>query len=1142
MKTIAQTELCLCFIQRHLPTENVKTIIPAVMSGYTALLGSKVTPDQSHSIANIRHICPGFLSQTAWRDALFQHTEMPEYLRCFDVCDQSVTLRTAAATDILELLTDWLEQHTVPWKQRSLSVAKPGDATIKINSGRHTVDCRIPQLPDDAQPDIAQYPLRRRASNPPIVVTMGQLKKAATQVDDRERQDDWPSESLPPLELSERLDKITTEDISGFYNADSETFTINEATHVVGMLSSGKTTFVTALVFALTLDSTSNRIALIVPDTMQGARWAARLRKHSIAATVLSSHRNRTKHLNTIHWHRSLDPSGQDLATTSILAEGFSTACPLDGFQNDPEVIIGNPDNTWPYPDFAEKQCRSIIQNDSGAHSNQRNTNRREDNKACPLWAVCPSQSQQRDAVNATVLIMTTAAFVFTRPDTRTTRSDITMPELVQFDRDLVIVDECDQVQATLDNIFAPQTLILGDDRSGSYITDIVQSTAAALASRSGGQFGDPFSARWQARASTYWKLVGVIYSLLLKQGDELKEHARTRTTFTAGSILCSLWRKQAEHTIEEFTLDDPVFSTQLQQVITVVGSINQHNADNNNRQHYADPRFEQAEQALQDLARRILLADHYDAVIPRASEALAGPLSIFNAPGLNNAYAIVLAVVTELALSQYYWLVKTQPAVEDAFRIGEDQIPRKRNSGLSHYSDLLPTNPATALFGFLYDPPDGTTPADDDGVKGGNLTLLTHYGPGRHLLIHLHDLLAAEGQAGPHVLMLSGTSRAAGSQSLLDPVTGDRITQASPSFDVQHPVRGLFLQPPEELAAINDKSVFSLIYARDKNQHQYRISGSTQNQREQNLRAIAKNFAAQDNRGRNRFQYDWDEMEQLWGTDAITDRRRTLLVTNSYEAAAIVADTLSEHLNQQGKHNGTVFCMVGDPQKTDKPPPVLHHAQALSRSLVERFGDTSQHSILVAPIQVVSRGHNILNKNKVAAISSIYFLHRAHPSPSDMGATIGRLNRFSEDRFDRGISPKSEQESVVARAQRMRFTGNHIVRHSLDAGRVGYQALTTEYKGQFAWDMLAQLWQTTGRGIRGGCPVFVGFVDYAFAPRSFDSTSEKKDTPASSSLVQCITQIDDAIRVQSNLDERKIARHLYQPFYNALMNTRNLR
>lgn len=1109
------------------------------MSGYTALLGPNVTPEQAKSIANLRHICPGYFSQTAWRDALFQHAEIPEYLRCFDVCDRTVTRRPAAATDILEILTGWLERHTVPWKQRSLSVAQPGDATIRINGGRQTVSCRIPQLPDDAQRDIAQYPLRHRAKNPPIVVTMEQLKKAAARVDAREQQEDWPSESLPPLELSVRLDKITTQDIDGFYDADSETFKISGATHIVGMLSSGKTTFVTALVFALALDSTSHRIALIVPDTMQGAQWAARLRQHSITATVLASHGNRNKHLNAIHWHRSLDPYGQDLATTSILAESFSTACPLDGFQNNPDIVIGNPDKTWMYSDFDEKQCRRITQNAPDAHGKKRKSRRRESYRACPLWAVCPSQSQQRDAVTATVLIMTPAAFVLTRPDIRTTRNDITMPELVQYDRDLVIVDECDQVQATLDNTFAPQTLILGDDRSGSYITDIVRSTAEALAARSGGQFGDPLSARWHARASTYWKLVGMIYSLLLKQGDELREYAKTRSTFTAGSILCSLWRRQAEDTNEEFSLDLPAFSEQFQQVITIVGSINKSNPDNRNR--YEDEAFKRAELELQDLAERILLANHYKDVMPHASEALSGPLSMFDPDGQDNAFAIVLAVVTELALSEYYWLVKAQPAIEDAFRVGEDQNPRNHNSGLSHYSAILPTNPARALSGFLYDPPVNTTPAGDEGVAGGNLTLLTHHGPGRHLLIHLHELLAAEGQAGPHVLMLSGTSRAAVSQTQRDPDTGKPIILASPTFDVQHPVRGIFLQPPDELDAI-DKSVFSLVYARDKKQRQYRVSGSAPKEREQNLRAIAKNFASHDNRGRNRFQADWDKMEQLWGRDDIIDRRRALLVTTSYETAATVADTLSEHLNRQGEYNGTVFCMVRDPQATDNPPPVLQHAQDLPRSLVERFGETAEESILVAPIQVVSRGHNILNENKYAAISSIYFLHRAHPSPSDMGATIGRLNRYAEDRYDFGIRPQGEQDSIAARANRMRRRGNHIVQHSLDAGRAGYQALTTEYKGQFAWDMLTQLWQTTGRGIRGGRPVFVGFVDYAFAPKSFDSTGEKTDTAATSSLVQCITQMDNAIRRQSSTDERKIAGHLYQPFYDALKNTRNLR
>jgi hypothetical protein len=206
---------------------------------------------------------------------------------------------------------------------------------------------------------------------------------------------------------------------------------------------------------------------------------------------------------------------------------------------------------------------------------------------------------------------------------------------------------------------------------------------------------------------------------------------------------------------------------------------------------------------------------------------------------------------------------------------------------------------------------------------------------------------------------------------------------------------------------------------------------------------------------------------------------------------------------------------------------------------LIERFGRESEKSILVAPMQIVARGHNILNWRGTAAISAIYFLHRPHPRPDDLGPTIGRLNRFAQERFDKGVKSKPD-EGFAGRGRRVRFAATNIVRYGLEAGRFGYRSLPPEFKAQFAWDMLTPLWQTVGRGIRGGCPVFVGFVDYAFAPLSFDG-AEDGDTPDSSALVQSLRQLEAAMEEADNPAEHEVARLLYKPFHDALARTEGL-
>jgi hypothetical protein len=98
----------------------------------------------------------------------------------------------------------------------------------------------------------------------------------------------------------------------------------------------------------------------------------------------------------------------------------------------------------------------------------------------------------------------------------------------------------------------------------------------------------------------------------------------------------------------------------------------------------------------------------------------------------------------------------------------------------------------------------------------GGELKLLSNLGVGRYLLTHLHALLRHEDQAGPHVLLLSGTGWAGGCMTLDNSRTEEsadtgHFSVASPSYDVQVPVTGYLEQPEQERKEL-DRSVFELV------------------------------------------------------------------------------------------------------------------------------------------------------------------------------------------------------------------------------------------------------------------------------------------------------------------------------------------
>lgn len=1171
LSSLGTIELCLHFLATFLPHESV-TAVPSLMLGYHKVIAFEPSPAFVRSMAALRHLCGRYSSVSTWNDACREYSAYLEPMRCYDIRDGKVFRRSAASADLLNLYSKYLIEP-VSWVKRPLKSADPGVGRVKVERGRALLSYKIPSVPATQQL-VSEHTLRERKERIPLHVDLDEMKVVASEIDKRENAPDWPL-SLPQLDLRRRLDKtLRLEELeAGFFK--NGVMTLNGANHLVGMLSSGKSTLVMGILFALTKGKANARIAVLVTDTIQGATLASRLNQHGVKATVVSSLYNRERHLNSIHWQQGRSTTGWSLSSLGDVSRDFSVACPLDGLQSaDIPVIRGDSDRPGA-PRFKEKQCHHIYQKaakysddtDDVEGSVIANPNELTDEgkgKSCPLWAVCSSQSQQRDAVDAQVIIMTTQAFVHMSPDKWTLREHITMPELLQYAVDLVIVDEVDAVQKSLDDAFAPRSPIMGDDRT-VYLPSILSRISETIRERSGLQFRKATNTRWQNNFHNFFRLVGSLYSLIQNEQVTLARHYKD-TPFTAGSILYELWRTKTK----DLRLAESVLNSEFNQVIRVASSIphytdlNGPGADANDvteKPVFEDKRFQKATEELQALARQVLVTDYYTALENAVEKALPGALEPFcnltkqelaaasdvqavghidaKAKLHFNAAAILLAVIAEMALFHYNWLIKAQPAVAEDFGIGDAEVLTQANNLLKHYRSIIPSNPAGSIFGFLYDEPA----LDRAHAFGGKLTVINHLGVGRYLLTHLHDLLAAEGQVGPHVLMLSGTSWAGGDNAFMPGPRPDKpIDAASPTYDVQVKVKGVLLQPDVELEAIKN-SIFALEEVRDQHGEQIVISGAGEKNRRANLAFIARRFATK--RGaHNTFDARWEKLKKAWGSENMENRRRSLLIVNSYADAAAVADTLVEALRANGYMDWKVFCLVrdrGDDADVNRSDgPLL--AERLPRSLVEKFGEQPENSILVAPMAVVSRGHNILNSASKAAISAIYFLHRPHPRPDDLGPIIGRLNRFAMSRFDKGMK-ENPGDTLAVRARRMRNVATDIVRYGLGS-RGGYQSLNSEHKAQFAWDMLTPLWQTIGRGIRGGCPVYIGFVDKKFAPMSFEyqNDGDPKDSGASSALVQAIIQLDAAInRTRVDVNSNKVAKLLYEPFFNALKGTEGL-
>lgn len=1155
---VALVDLALHFLTKFLPDDHVG-VIPFLLSGYPGLAGND--PKLCQAMQSLRHYCAAFSSAYAWGAALDTHAEIPDVNRAYRVERGVRAIRREAASDALLDLLEATIHQPAPHAKRNITLAKPGPARVYVDHRKTRVDYVIPAYRED-EVTCKQHELVRRAHNPPIAVRWSALMDVAREVDRVEAVHGWAGKTgLQPLNLAYRLGKIRLRAIDEGLFRDG-ILTLEGVRHLVGMLSSGKSTLVMSLLFTLARPEYRKRILVLSPDTTAAAVLSARLKAHGIASTVLSSFQNRDEHLSSIHWHQAMT-SGSGWTMTGIgrLVSDFGVACPLDGHQNELRAVTGADHGELRFPLMFEKACHQIEQ-EAAPKENERQGDQERSSKqtpirSCPLFSGCPAQSQQRIAVDAQIIVMTAPAFLMMRPDRNVLLESMSFPELVQFNRDLVIVDEADAVQRTLDEHFAVPAPIMGAE--GSYLPRSALSVHTALQEQGGAQYASRLNVAWQTRLSRLEIAVSGLYSLLLNRWDDMSG-LNLESEFTAATILCRLWKSRADKIRGErdFRLTGET-EVAFQRILAMAGTLAI--LDEPDPMSRDDERSPDAEigtveasaetRALLALRAKLRNGVPWRALLDETIVGLKGHLREFNTheqesgseakqlkAAERNALAILAALYANIVLSSFNFLVRNQAAVSSAFQLEQYTLLDETRSLVRHYRSLIPESPGGNAFGLVYEH------KRQGATASGDLKLVSNLGVGRYLLTHLHVLLQHENQAGPHVLLLSGTSWAGGKMTLGAPATVAstdlkelprtlrNVSVASPSYDVQVPVAGYLDQPDEEREELKH-SQFEFVPVPGDDGKAISVSGWAPESRRLNLQRIAQHLTV-DTGGHTRLEWQWLKNEKSWGSDRMKDRRRGLFIVQSYHDAVVVANAIRRQIDIGMAPRHQVYVLVNDKDiranaTKDAQFKLAPGVVPLPRSLVEDFGSSPEGSILVVPLVLIARGHNILNANNVAAVSSIYFLHRPHPRPDDRSAIVGQVNRFALDCISDQV-PELQRGTPLERGRLQRYLARMIARRALSA-RGGYSMMPVEEQARFAWDLITPLWQTIGRGIRGGVPIYVGFVDAKFSPGDFEGSM---DTPHNSCIRQALEQLRNAMDPNINLEAR-IADKLYGPLYECL-------
>jgi hypothetical protein len=1071
---LCDVELALSLLERVAPNEPAASAW-ALLTGYPhGPTGAAAwTREQARAIGVARHLLLHLKNRHDWHAALREYMTVPADLRGFEVAlgGQGPAARrsVAVAPARWDVYAATLA-HAPQFQRDTLTNAGPGTYLFATRAGAQSVT--IPEdLPLPAPPmghDVTGCEARE-----PFRATREELLDTASWMDSA-----ILAAGLPPQHFRARLERVRLEMLEGHVapGAQASTLNVNGLLHVGGMISSGKSTLMDVLAVHAA-ERMHLRVGLIVGDVTSATRRANLFRALGIPAAPIVGATNFKRHIERLHRLESSERSTSLLAHADPGFDFLNTACMLDGLRS-----AGRP-----LP-FDDAPCRRLIpasaadeEDEDGLARGAALTSRKQ--YGCPLYGACQRHRGARELVGARILVATPASLVYSRVPTELASERMRYLELLCRRCDLLIGDEADQVQVQLDAMFSPGQTLVGR-QGNSWLDEVLALKDEALSRAGRRQFAESSVAAWNTVADAARAAANRLYALV-RQAPRVQRWIE-QNYFTAWTLSDELIREWVGVTKTEDVREHAAY----QQLRRAFNS------------YLDDPlgdRGDASEEPLAALTRAALpsanastLRSHLRGWLDE-QEHVTLPEDRRDEAVRKLEFVLLLAVLAE----RLNVLIRRWKQVEVPLDL-EGSSPMLFHRPPEDFAPTLPESPMGNVLGFQY------RPDPDDPEQMGELRFFRCAGVGRWILLHLHELFAADGIAGPNVILLSGTSWAG----------------TSPSYHVQTPVGAVLHAPVEEVEAIA-RSSFSFMPLLDNNQQPLTVSGQRADRRVNALREMLLQLAR---RGRipgapSRLEVERDRLAE--------GRRRILLLVGNYAEAKQAHAAL---LQIREDWRGQVRYLVAD---NDSFEAGWDDGGALRRGEVDKLAQTGAW-LLVAPLQAIERGHNILNDERRAALGAAYFLVRPHPRPDDIGAAIHAINHWAVE-CGHGLQAGGTGASLDERGRVFHAAAYAQWRRFLRLPMV-YSTLPPADRDALTWSELVSIWQVIGRLVRGGCEARILFCDAAFA-RLTATGIEGGDTGASSLLVNMRAVLRPYFEPASDAPraDRDLVNLLYRPFYDAL-------
>lgn len=1097
----ANERVCwLCVLMEDFVGVNSLEYAPEIMSGLASVIRAPVLARARQAVFNLRQITLAFATRESVKHAVAlynEHHRAQQTMGCFRIDPETLTFsrtdhfEATAITKAKRFLSE-----SLPYKQRDVQTADPGK-DMSVQLGEDSAAPRVPVGPITvALPGRRTHDLSRRPKGR-ITVPIVELIKIAREMDARETQ----HPERRPGNWADRMQHFALMiPRAGEGLVEGDALQLDGIRHLIGLPGAGKTTLL--VVLGVWLGRQHHKTMLFFPSIEVARQYMADLAFHNVSVGMLVGQNpvTRNGHASRIaETIASIDGEG-GFGTTIDGADAFAANCVLPAFARGETTL-------WR---FGDAPCDSILQG-----ADQRGRMRR---RLCPLWSVCGRNQAPRSLLTADVWVGHVLSMDTLVPPQAMDEA-IRYFEFIARTFDVVIFDEADAVQTRLDGYGAATLKISGaEDSLHKVIQDQIHDRFARgenhrlmdrnveLYSRDLAEFGshnyslvstvqtllvDSVGQRIARHFADQLLTTSRIISDLLDGLDRRKprrdesDRAEVRRSFAKARALTDLWDTAAQEAFNNRTEDQ--HSTWIKGDLCAA-TLDLPRVD-----------LERLRGTLISEFKRYLAENlnyRRDEIVTRIATPFLGVCfhqSVFLPAGADVAVRLLVAV-TFMILGYRRIVPGTRTMVAE----GLIRDPPVGGTATDELRRFIPESVMGSLSGVKYSLRHARSSRTD--AQNVELSYLTLVGAPRMLMHNFHRLLEAEGStSGPAVLLTSATS----------------FLEASPAYHVSVGPHYVLSPPKADQDTTYSVYRFKWIPDRERGDEPLFYSGAGELGRrnlERMVDALVRGGVSKAEVYKSIRNFDVQHGIQ----------RKAAFVVNSYDQARTIKALLDHHHPEVGRRTKAVVRTI---LHGERPTDYVTPAQA------EALGDDETCDLVVLPMAALGRGINVVftkgPRVRDAAIGSIYFLTRPHPSADDMQLLLSMAGRDTQDLdehvFEAHHSLSDIGNEFRSRRERAFRLAKRLLQEPLMASRLGVELFRP-----FTANQMVNVLQTIGRGMRNGRPVSVYFVDAAWAP---NSTRGQPDTPRNSMLVQM-----RAILEQCVADPDPVRRQIYTELYGAFL------